>query len=408
MSQEPFGSRCGLLLAVVLIRVPFWPSMLDYSVLLPQREAAEQLRKLLPLWRTILGAMPAAGRLSECGPEDGLDRPGDLPPRWELIIVDDHSSDPCRRQLQQFCHQNPDTRVLLLMRPQGPTVAWEAALRAARGRIVIGWDIHSAMPASLALQLVSWLSKADMIVARHQLSWWRRWAGLPGRWLAGPPTLSPGCQCWVALREAVADIRFARNQHKLLPWLVAVRGFRVIGRTVPAHLEPNSPGWWTSQPHPLDLLTLWWQRQRLQTYTTVELTPSEQPAESTSAAQKPPPISWQIPNTGKPNTGKQDTGKQDTGKQDTGKQDTAEEALPAQSSAVELLSPDHLSSVTGSGMPRSAEGVIGQDELAEGKQESGDPGSGSRQVRIDQAEPVARLRPGHHCGKQSHNRQTRP
>ncbi len=94
-------------------------------------------------------------------------------------------------------------------------------------------------------------------------------AGLPQRWLLGADLRSTDCLFWAARREAITGLESARGTARFLPWLVAMRGFRVGETTVrfqPGH-EPARDVW----PHPADLLAVWWLRRRYRPAKVEEL-----------------------------------------------------------------------------------------------------------------------------------------
>jgi teichuronic acid biosynthesis glycosyltransferase TuaG len=74
--------------------------------------------------------------------------------RWELIVVDDHSSDDTALQVQVFAARDGRIRLIQLEENRGPAVARNAAIAAARGRYVAFLDCDDLwLPGKLGRQL---------------------------------------------------------------------------------------------------------------------------------------------------------------------------------------------------------------------------------------------------------------
>lgn len=231
--------------------------MIQYSVILPQRENVALLRRLLPLWCQTLDELGHA---------------------YEIIVVDDASRLRTRKQLAELLDDFYDLRVLRLSRRCGPSAALNVAVNAARGKILVGWEVGQRFAPSEVVKLLQRLPRADMVCGRPARSrlgrWWQKFLLLPRRGLLGSQILDAHCPCWVAYREALAGLHLAKQQHRYLPWLVDMRGFRVAN--APIAMSNNSAANSNNQlPHVFDLFCVWWLRKRWQHYAVEEFKASE-------------------------------------------------------------------------------------------------------------------------------------
>ena len=217
--------------------------MIRYSVLIPQRNAGSDLAQQLPELRRVLNLLS-------------------LP--YEVICIDQASGPPTRAALGQLLKQHPFLRVLSLDRARGLEAALAAGIAAARGELVVAIGPSKEYPVQQIPHLIAELSGADIVFGRQQLvGWahaWQRLTSLPQRWLLGPELRSSDGLFWAARREAVVGLESARGTARFLPWLVAMRGYRV-GETA-IRFQPNRPPVHDIWPHPADLLAIWWLRRR--------------------------------------------------------------------------------------------------------------------------------------------------
>ncbi|MBI3368986.1 MAG: glycosyltransferase family 2 protein, partial [Burkholderiales bacterium] len=128
------------------------------SCVVPCFNEARNLEQLLPLLRDTLRG---------------------LSPRWEIVLVDDGSSDETPRLLARWARQ-PGIRVRLLSRNFGKEAALTAGLEAARCDVVVMMDADLQHPPQLLPTLLEhWRAGADVAYAvRHD----RRDEGLLKRW----------------------------------------------------------------------------------------------------------------------------------------------------------------------------------------------------------------------------------
>ena len=217
--------------------------MVHYSVIIPERDCGEALLEQVPRLRAQLDRLA-------------------LP--YEILCVDDGSSQETLNTLAVLLGSEPALRLLRLEAPAGTSTALSAGIAAARGDILIAIEAGDRYSVEQIPHLVARLSRLDLVVGRLRLGAWRKFwhrLGRIPRWaLLGLDVRHPDCLFWAARREAVEGIHLPRGMRRYLPWLVARRGFRVGDVYVRASGRPtrlhDPPG------NPLDLLTAWWTCRR--------------------------------------------------------------------------------------------------------------------------------------------------
>ena len=125
-------------------RVPRTPASPSLSCVVPCRNEADNLGRLLPLLTSVLGA---------CCRD------------WEVILVDDGSTDATPAMLTRWARL-PGFRVLQLSRNFGKEAALTAGLQAAAGDVVVMMDADlQHPPALIETFLEHWRNGADVVYA---------------------------------------------------------------------------------------------------------------------------------------------------------------------------------------------------------------------------------------------------
>jgi dolichol-phosphate mannosyltransferase len=218
--------------------------MIRYSVIIPQRDRGDDLRRQLPL---LVFALTQ------------LEQP------FEIIVVDDGSQPATRHLLGKLVLDFSVLRRVQFDRPTGASVALSAGINSARGEVVIAIEPGMAYPVSQLEWLLIWLERGDLVVGRRRSSGFRklyeRVARIPRWLLLGLESHDPDCLLWAARHEAVANIALTPGMARYLPAIVARRGFRVCE----AYVEHNGPRRRLQdvRPNPGDLLAAWWHCRRL-------------------------------------------------------------------------------------------------------------------------------------------------
>ncbi len=237
--------------------------MVHYSVLIPARDVTAGVERILP------PLCQALERLI-------------LP--YEIICVDDASSPSDGTALERLLPKFPALRLLHFDRPRGVSAALSAGIAASRGDLVIAMDAQSVRAPHFVAQLISRLAQHEFVFARF-VSSNRARLGDPlarlGRSLAGRAELaSSEGFLWAARREAVSGLALARGAFRVLPGLVARRGFRVGRLSLVDGLSPRGAAY---VPGALERLIIRWLDRRYEPHLAMELVRGDR-----SATRLPP------------------------------------------------------------------------------------------------------------------------
>jgi glycosyltransferase involved in cell wall biosynthesis len=198
------------------------------SVVAPAYNEADNLE---PLVREIVEAVAPLGK------------------RYEIILVDDGSTDGSPEVLRALMREVPALRVLAMERNSGQTAALDAGLRAARGTFVATLDADrqndpAEIPRLLAMLEADECDMATGWRARRNDPWLRRVStkianGVRNR-LTRERIHDSACGLKVLRRECFAGLKLFNGMHRFLPTLVKLEGWRVA--EVPVHHRPRAAG----------------------------------------------------------------------------------------------------------------------------------------------------------------------
>jgi dolichol-phosphate mannosyltransferase len=168
---------------------------------------------------------------------------------YEMIFVDDASTDGSRDVLKNLRSQHPEIRILGFKKNCGETAAGYAGLREARGDIVITIDADLQNdPADIPMMLEH-LKKYDMVTGWRQKreegdsrvkQITSRIANRVRNKLSKETIRDSGCTYRAYKRECLRDLKLYKGMHRFMPTLVRMEGFRVI--EVPISHHPRQFG----------------------------------------------------------------------------------------------------------------------------------------------------------------------
>jgi glycosyltransferase involved in cell wall biosynthesis len=199
---------------------------LDYSLVVPVFNERENVREL------VARSLPAMAALAGS---------------FEIVLVDDGSTDGSAEILDELAAAEPRLCVLHFERNCGQSAAFDAGFRHARGRIVVTIDADlQSDPADIA-RLLPGLAGHHAVVGiradRHDTSW-RRFSswfanGVRNR-LTREDIVDTGCPLKAFRAEAIKSVRMWKGSHRFLPTLLRLGGFTVAQVPVPHH--PRTAG----------------------------------------------------------------------------------------------------------------------------------------------------------------------
>lgn len=154
---------------------------------------------------------------------------------FEVIFVDDGSTDGSAAVLRSLRSADPRIRVLTFERNAGQTAAMAAGFEAARGAVVVTLDADLQNdPRDIPL-LIEKLDGYDAVVGwrgQRRDTWLRRASSRIGNAvrnrLSDDDIIDTGCSLKAYRREALARIKLFTGMHRFLPTLLKMEGFRVF------------------------------------------------------------------------------------------------------------------------------------------------------------------------------------
>ena len=187
----------------------------ELSIVVPLYNEAESLP---PLVEQLLAALRPLGR------------------SFELVLVDDGSSDGTASVLRQLAAQTPELVAVLLRRNYGQTPAMSAGFDASRGELIVTLDGDLQNdPADIPLLLERLEQGYDLVSGwRHQRQDPAMSRKLPSRVanrliarVTGVRLHDYGCSLKAYRRELVGDMNLYGELHRFLPALAFIEGARI-------------------------------------------------------------------------------------------------------------------------------------------------------------------------------------
>ncbi|MEB3221139.1 MAG: glycosyltransferase family 2 protein [Candidatus Sericytochromatia bacterium] len=163
---------------------------------------------------------------------------------WEVIFVDDGSTDRSFELLTALATREPRFKVVRFRRNYGQTAAMAAGILAARGRILVPMDADLQNDPADIVRLLARLDEGYDVV-----SGWRKHRQdaaltrtLPSRvanglisWISGVHLHDYGCSLKAYRREVLSDVRLYGEMHRFIPIYASWQGARVTEVPVTHH-----------------------------------------------------------------------------------------------------------------------------------------------------------------------------
>lgn len=205
-----------------------------------REEKTPYLSVVVPAYNEAENLEPLCSAIQECLQPLGYS--------YELVLVDDGSTDETAHLARLLCQQYPFLKVIRLRRNFGQTAALSAGFRYAKGQVVVAMDADlqyrpEDIPALLAkieegYDIASgwrkdrkdpFLRKFPSFVANRII-----------RWLSGVPLHDFGSTFKAYRREILEEIKLYGEMHRFIPALAASIGARIT--EIPVHLYPRERG----------------------------------------------------------------------------------------------------------------------------------------------------------------------
>ena len=164
------------------------------------------------------------------------------PLAWELLLVDDASSDGSSGRLDELAARDRRLRVLHFERNCGQSAAFDAGFRHARGRVIVTIDADLQSDPADVGALLPHLERFDAAVGirrdRHDTGWRKfssRFANGVRNWLTREDIVDTGCPLKAFRAEAIKSVCMWNGSHRFLPTLLRLKGYTVTQAPVPHH-----------------------------------------------------------------------------------------------------------------------------------------------------------------------------
>lgn len=201
---------------------------------------------------------------------------------FEVVIVDDGSTDKTLELLQEHKQSKSWLRVIAFDRNYGQTCAMAAGFKAARGAIIATLDADLQNDPMEIPRLIEMLNECDAVVGwrlKRQDPWLRRVstriANNVRNKLSGESIHDSACSLKVYKRACLEGLTLYKGMHRFMPTLVKMRGFKVM--EVPVSHHPRYAGkakygvWNRMFRAFVDLLAVRWMKKRHLIYHAREL-----------------------------------------------------------------------------------------------------------------------------------------
>lgn len=193
---------------------------------------------------------------------------------WELVLVDDGSTDSSLAVMRALAGADERVRFLSFARNCGQSAAFAAGFRYAAGDVVVTLDADLQNdPADIPAMLQVYAQGVDMVIgwrAKRQDSVVKRYASRFANWvrnrISRETVRDTGCSLKVMRAEMVKRIPMFAGMHRFLPTLMKLEGARVA--EVRVNHRPRSKGvskygiWDRAWSSAYDLLAVRWMQKR--------------------------------------------------------------------------------------------------------------------------------------------------
>jgi dolichol-phosphate mannosyltransferase len=225
---------------------------MKYSVVIPIKNEEENIKDLVQEIEPVMNSMAR---------------------EWELICIDDGSTDRSLLILQDLCKQKPYLRILSFTRNFGQSAAFAAGFKAAKGEVIITLDGDRQNDPADIPKVTAAINDADLVVGwrvNRKDTFQKRAISRVSNWirsrLCADGVHDTGCSLKAYRKEALSHIKMYRGMHRFLPALFKIEGFRV--KEIPVNHRERSKG--TTKYHffnrslgpIMDMFVVRWMRYR--------------------------------------------------------------------------------------------------------------------------------------------------
>ena len=166
---------------------------------------------------------------------------------WELICIEDGSTDRTREILEELNKTKKYLRVIEFTRNFGQSSAFDAGFKAAKGEFVITLDGDRQNDPADIPRLAEAIMDSDLVCGcrvNRQDPWTKKitstLANAIRKRICGDKVQDTGCSLKMYRRKCLQNIKMYQGMHRFLPALFSNEGYRV--KEVPVNHRPRTRG----------------------------------------------------------------------------------------------------------------------------------------------------------------------
>jgi dolichol-phosphate mannosyltransferase len=194
---------------------PISSEKLDITVVIPVFNEEENLA---PLWDELVLHLDKTGK------------------KWEVLFIDDASTDSSPRLLDQMAAEDSRVRVIHHKINSGESAGQATGFRFAKGDLVITMDADQQNdPADIPAMLEALTPQIDCVCGVRRIrqdDWVRRFSSRTANrfrnTITGDRISDAGCTYRVIRRSAVQEVPVFNGMHRFLPTLLRAQGYQVV------------------------------------------------------------------------------------------------------------------------------------------------------------------------------------
>jgi dolichol-phosphate mannosyltransferase len=153
---------------------------------------------------------------------------------WELICIDDGSTDGTRQILNRLISQKPYLRTIFFKKNYGQSSAFDAGFKSAKGEFVLTLDGDGQNDPKDIPRLIELLSDCDLVCGirlKRKDSFIKRLTSRLANFVRSrvceDEVQDTGCSLKVYRKNCLQQIKMYHGMHRFLPALFKMEGFRI-------------------------------------------------------------------------------------------------------------------------------------------------------------------------------------
>ncbi|MDP1879511.1 MAG: glycosyltransferase family 2 protein [Parachlamydiaceae bacterium] len=162
-----------------------------------------------------------------------------LTKNWELICIDDGSTDGTTEILTTLLNEKSFLKVLFFQKNYGQSSAFEAGFKAAKGEFVITLDGDRQNDPADIPTLVNLIQQADLVCGirkKRKDNLTKRLtskiANKVRKWFCEDGVEDTGCSLKIYRKNCLENIKMYDGMHRFLPALFKIEGYRILQTAV--------------------------------------------------------------------------------------------------------------------------------------------------------------------------------